>query len=203
MHFCGKTKPDGSPCYKSEKLENVIRYIKNVHDKELQKCQCGMQMKGSSISRHKKQSCRLRKPTATAPAIVRTTTTTTEETPPTNNEVENVKNYQIKMVTYKDGRVELIQDEIKIGNVSFILTARNDEPDNVDVNENNLIMNTMPPTPNSLPDDNTFTYDNDSVLITDVTLPGLLETHDEIYLEEPYGLYEETIESHGIAADIE
>lgn len=130
---CGATKKNGKPCYQSERQENVRRHIQNVHEKILEKCECGLLMKQTSLPRHKKYTCRLKTPAQAEidtnllniePAVIATSA---------EDEIENVTTFsiqtEVKLVTYKDGRSVLLHDEIKVGNLSFKLTAENGKID--------------------------------------------------------------------------
>lgn len=182
MHFCREKRPDGSFVpylkpngtfceYQSPKLENVNRHIESVHEKKLLKCECGVQLKKTSMSRHKNQSCRLRSDlsTLTAPAQeankTATTTSTGIATTEPSNEIENVQTYEIKVVTYKDGRIELVQDEIIIDDVPYILTPKIDEANNVGVNDD--LGDQLPPTPTSLADESMILHEDVLLSVTD------------------------------------
>lgn len=126
--YCGKIKSNGKPCYSSYRPENVRRHIKNVHKNILEECVCGLKMKPSSIQRHKKYTC---PKTVKKPAEMETNAvgeeieTTTDE----SSEIESITSFpiqtEVKLVKYKDGRIILLHDEIKIGSISLKLTSEN------------------------------------------------------------------------------
>lgn len=236
MHDCGRIKENGEPCYESERYDNVQRHIKNVHNKILITCECGLQLKSSSIDRHKKNICPLRQISTSVEkpaesevdtnklielAIVvddliesETITSTTElETPATefSNEIDDISTVQIqsevKIVKYKDGRVELFQNVVQVGNLSLKFCITNDDNVKQSVAVDDVLL-----TPCSLADENTnsashesthFDYDDThQVLITDAMLSGPLIVDNELLVEDMFVGREETIDDvHAEFAD--
>lgn len=97
-----------------------------MRKKILQKCECGLKMKSTSIARHEKQSCSLRlvqpepvKVTANTDinaAIVEVSTMCNTQSDMAANELESVSTFSIQteVKTYKNGTTVLLQDELKI-----------------------------------------------------------------------------------------
>lgn len=64
IFYCNFVLENGDRCdknYFTDRPENLSRHISGYHLGEKEKCECGKQMTKSSLIRHKKQSCSLRK----------------------------------------------------------------------------------------------------------------------------------------------
>lgn len=72
------------PCaYATVREKNLKRHMKESHLGEKQKCECGKEMTVSSLIRHKKETCRLRKKNGTLQAKLQKHLSQTKKSPGT------------------------------------------------------------------------------------------------------------------------
>lgn len=113
--------------FEDSRKENFRRHVEEVHQKIKQACECGKEMTRGALSRHKQFHCPLRKQIKCKSTEVASKITTELSCSPVVDNVADVKEYTIhttvKILTLKDGTVMLLQNDIRIDDFVFNVSA--------------------------------------------------------------------------------
>lgn len=98
--------------HQTNRLENIKRHIEDTHLKMKVTCECGKRMAKSSLSRHKRLSC---KPL---------TRTQSESTPIFTVSVKEftVDSFKIKLITSSDGSRAVLHDPVQVDGYPYNLS---------------------------------------------------------------------------------
>lgn len=132
------------------RTDNFERHMRSVHYNKLVECECGKQMRSTSIARHKKNSCDLYKSSSQTEKVKSNEKTDFNQNDPKSNDEPDLKEANlnepvqlmsimeqkieitVRAKTYSNGTVIFEHNEISWGNVSFELKKKRNDDDNTE-----------------------------------------------------------------------